>query len=160
MSTFSELTNREKTVELVRWMCVLPAVAVGGLAAQYASGVLYRLAVQGWGAAAESNVTLSLQVVLRLLVETAAILAGAWVAPRNRLATALVLAVGGAILALFTHVLSQSHRGATNYLHFAAEAGGAAVAVACIYYAQKRRQRQTRPESSVDPGDQPDVRAR
>jgi hypothetical protein len=32
MTSFSELTGREKAVELLRWILVLPAAALGGLA--------------------------------------------------------------------------------------------------------------------------------
>lgn len=85
----------------------------------------------------------SSRVILRSLsgILTGAIfvIAGAKLAPRGRLATAIVLAGLWCLAALSSHVLMQSSRGLQNYTDFLAEAVGAAVAAVAIHVRQGRR---------------------
>lgn len=131
--------QREKTVELLRWICVVPAAVIGGFAARYLGSIVGRFAIYGWGPVSESNIGFSILLFVYAISSAAFVLAGAFTAPRNRRIAALVLAIAGTLLSLLTHVLSQPHPGMVNYLHLAAETAGAALSVPYVFYLEKTR---------------------
>ena len=142
MNSFSELTAREKTMERLRWICVLPAAVLGGFAAQTIAGLVNRLAVYGWGTAAESTLVYGLQLLMFYVLKCAVfIVAAAKMAPRGRLATAIVLAAAAILMSLVVHVLGQPHPGVVNYTHFTAESAGTVIGVAYVFYSEKARSR-------------------
>ncbi len=142
--------QREKSVELLRWLCVLPAAVTGGIAARYLGSFAGHFAIHVWGAESQSTFGFSIQLLAYALAAAAFVLAGAFTAPRNRRMTAVILAIAGAILSLLTHVLSQRHPGTTNYLHLAAESAGAALAVAYVFRVEKSRVREEEPRGDAN----------
>jgi hypothetical protein len=137
--------QREKPVELLRWICVGPTAVIGEIAARYLGSIVGRFAIYGWGAESQSNFAFSIQLLAYAIAAATFVLAGAFTAPRNRSITAVVLASVGTLLSLLTHVLSQRHVGTVNYLHLAAETTGAALTVAYVYYMEKFRVREEEP---------------
>jgi len=142
VNSFSELTRKEKNTELLRWISVLPAAVLGRLAAQIIIGVVMRLAVSGgWFTLGESQFFYYLQILVFYSPKEAAfVIAGAKMAPRNRLATTTVLAVSGILMSLIVHVLGQPNPGVVNYTHFAAEAAGAVSGAAYICFSGTKAQ--------------------
>jgi hypothetical protein len=142
MSIFSELTPREKSIEIVRWVCVVPAAALGSLAVQYVLGSIVRMAASGGGDAARSGFVHYLHLLLYYApMEAAFVIVGARVAPCGRVVTAIVLAVGAIVISLLTHILAQQVVGGTNYTHFALESIGAILGAAFILYLERTRNR-------------------
>jgi len=96
MKTFAQLTGREKGIELLRWMGVLPAAGVGLLTGYFMAGVLLGLAaaLRIVGPPSDFGWNRLLRYVIWLFPMGALfVLAGALTAPRWRLAVAGVLAV-------------------------------------------------------------------
>src|SRR5919112_3287329 len=121
MNPTSSPVKREKVIRWLRWVCVLPAAVVGSLAAQFIAGMLGRLAVTAWGNPAESAFASYLLLRLHIPKEAGFVAAGAKMAPRGRLRTAIVLAVVRVLLSLIVHIIGQTHPGVVNYTHFAVE---------------------------------------
>ncbi len=118
---------------MLRWICVLPAAVIGGIAAHYFGGIVWRFAFYGRGAASESSIAFSAQLLAYAVAAAVFVLLGALIAPRNRKLAALVLAVAYTLLSLFAHVISQDHPGRVNYLHLAAETTGAVSSLAYVF---------------------------
>ena len=134
MSSFSEQTGKRKRIELLRWIGVLPAAVLGRLAVQMILGGLLRLAITaGWITPGTSELLYYFQLLVYYTPKEAAfVIAGAMMAPRRRLPTAVVLAVLAILLSLMVHILGQSNRGLINYTHFAAETLGAIGGAGCM----------------------------
>jgi hypothetical protein len=130
--------QRERRLELLRWICVLPAAVTCGIALRYFGGVVWRLAFQRPGAASESSIADAAQLLVYAVAAAVFVLLGAFIAPRSRSTTALVLAVAYTLLSLRIHVVSQDHPGRTNYLHLAAETAGVALGIASLFSTAKR----------------------
>lgn len=97
MKSLSALNPKEKGIELLRWMCVLPAAMLGDFAGYYLGGALGLLA-QTLGIVNPPSDDSSSNRLLRYLiwlfpVGVTVVMVGAKTAPRLRLATASVLAV-------------------------------------------------------------------
>jgi hypothetical protein len=142
MKSFAELTGKQKVIELLRWISVPAAAALGGFAARYISVLVSRLIVYGWGASAESDFVDYLRLLIFYVPKEAAfVIAGAMMAPRSRLAAAINLAVAAMLMSLVVHVLGQRNVGVVNYTHFTAESAGAALGAAYIFYSEKAKGR-------------------
>ena len=125
--------QKQTRIDLLRWICVLPAAMFGEFAARQVSGLVWRFVIDGWAGGSESNLAFAAKLMVHAVAAAGFVLAGALTAPRSRGATALVLAIVSAFLSLVIHVLGQQHPGTVNYLHLAAEATGAALACACLF---------------------------
>lgn len=141
MKSFPELTGKEKSTELLRWICV-PAAAILGVFALrlIVVFVMPRAAAQLPGSVAMPTSDFRrffLHSVSGILTAAVFVIAGAKTAPRGRLATAIVLAGLWSQSALMSHVLMQPSRGIRNYTDFVVEAVAAASAVVAIYYSEK-----------------------
>ena len=144
IKSFSELTGKEKSTELLRWICVPAAAVLGVLALRFIVGfVMPRAAAQLPGSAAmpASEFRLFLHSVSGILTAAVFVIAGAKTAPRGRLATALVLAGLWSLAALSSHVLVHLSQGTPHYTHFVVEAVGAAGAAVAIGYSEKSKGR-------------------
>lgn len=126
-------------VEVLRWICVLPSAFLGAFVARYLGGIVGYALIHDSGMGSESSIALLAMLLVYGMGAAAFVLAGAFTAPRHRTTIGIVLAAVCAGLSLLTHVLSQSHPGRTNYLHLTAESGGAALAVACLFWLQRRK---------------------
>ena len=107
--------KEERAVGWLRWACVLPAAVLGRVSAQLVAEVVGRLAVSAWGRPAESAfVDDLLLLLLSIPKEAGFVVAGAKMAPRGRLATAIVLAVAGVLMSLIVHIVGQANPGITK----------------------------------------------
>ena len=147
MRSFSELTGKEKSAELLQWLCVPAAAVLGVLALRIIVGfVMQHVLAQLSGSAAMPASDFRrffLSCLNGLLTAAVFVIAGAKTAPRGRLATAIVLAGLWSFYALGSHVLVQTSRGVRNYTDFVVEvvaAAGAAVVVGCSEKSRRRRQ--------------------
>jgi hypothetical protein len=97
MKPFSALTKREKAIELVRWLLVLPAAALGDYAGYFIGGMLLLLA-QSFGLVNPASDDSELNRFFRYLiwlfpVGVVVVITGAQTAPRFRLAAATGMAI-------------------------------------------------------------------
>src|SRR4051812_16599293 len=106
MRSFSKLAGRERLIELVRWFCVLPAAVLGDCAVSF----LVRAVVQivragGSGILGDSSLAFWFGVLLSYGPPKAAfVIAGAKMAPRQQVASSIVLTMLGLGLSLMTHI--------------------------------------------------------
>jgi hypothetical protein len=147
MQSFHELTSREKRIQILRWLCVLPAAALAEFVVHWIVGSVLRVAVSAVpGALGESIVADSFMVLYLAPATAAFVVVGAKVSPRRQFETAIALAVLGILLSLATHVIVQlfggNRVGFRNYMHFTAEAVGA-IGGAAYVFVQARRNRPT-----------------
>jgi hypothetical protein len=135
------LTAAKTVIRWLRWAAVLALVcsALGGL-------VYSALGPEGAGlrpaplAVVQNLVGMLYFYVLR---ETAFVVAGALIAPRFRLTTAIVLAALHVPLSFWAHVLATGGpwwSWTINYTHFTLEAFGAVLGVAYIFWSEKAKQ--------------------
>jgi hypothetical protein len=146
--TFTELSRKEKAVELLRWLAVMPAAWLGYRAVELVAGLVMLLARQvAWITPGAPDLLYYVQLVVFYAPKHAAfVVVGAKIAPRSRLATAAVLAAAAILLSLMRHILVQQNRGFINYTHFALETVGALAGAAYVVFSEKRDQR------TPDPG--------
>ena len=128
MVAFSELTGKEKAIELLRWICVLPAAMLAYVAVGF---VISSAPNTHW-----------VLLICYMPKEIAFVVAGAKTAPRSRTIATLVLAAVAILASLAIHVLTQQRVGLTNYLHFGAESVGAVIGAIYIVYAEIKANRQ------------------
>ena len=121
MNSFSELAGKQKAIELLRWISVLPAAVL----AYTAVGLIVSAAPN----------THWLLLIFYMPKEAAFVIAGAKMAPRSRGAATIALVALGSIKSLTIHVLGQN-AGLTNYLHFGAESVGVVVGAGYIFYSE------------------------
>jgi mannose/fructose/N-acetylgalactosamine-specific phosphotransferase system component IIC len=129
MKAFSKLMWRGRLIEVLRWLCVLPAAVLGDVAAQFVIGAVAEIArYGGWDNPGDSMSANSARVLLSLPPKSAFVIAGAKMAPRHQGATAIVLTFVGLLFSLMTHVISQRlvgrRLGIANYIDLCAEAAG------------------------------------
>jgi hypothetical protein len=137
MKPFSELTNRERSIEVLRWLGVLPAAVLAHFAARFALGSVVLLASHAAWGFDDSTIAYYLKVILYYLPpKSAFVIAGAKMAPRHQRATTIALTVVGVIFSLMTHVVGQhlagNRVGIVNYTHFVAESAGVLVGAGYI----------------------------
>src|SRR2546426_11861014 len=145
MKSFSELTGKEKSTELLRWICVPVAAVLGVLALRLIAGFVMSPALAQLSGAAAMPASdfrrFFLSCVSGILTAAVFVIAGAKTAPRGRLATAIVLAGLWSLAALSSHVLVHLSHGTPHYTHFVVEAVGAAGAAVAICYSEKSKGR-------------------
>ena len=130
MRRISELTRNGKLIEALRWLCVLPAAVLGDSAVQFIVGAAAQIVgLGGSRSLSDSGIAYLLTLFLYYVPRKAVfVVAGATMAPRRRIATAIVLAVLGISLSLVIHVLGQhfagNRVGLVNYTHFSLESAG------------------------------------
>jgi len=140
MSPFADKSAKTKAMAWLRWLAALPAAMLCGFAVRYGSGLLIRLAEELWRAPEKSNFVFYVGLLLSYVCKDAVfVVVGARVAPHRRLAVSLALAAAAVLASFVVHLSSQSHVGATNYTHFAAESIGAAFGVAYVLFLEQRR---------------------
>ncbi len=144
MTRFNDLTSREKAIEVVRWLCVLPAALLASSLTQFIFGLTIRTIFRDAGVAVDdSQVAYYLGMCLyHVPWGFVLVVAGARMAPRHQFAAAFVLTVLGVVLSLLTHLVGQylagNRVGVVNYAHFAAESAGALAGAAMVFCLQWR----------------------
>jgi hypothetical protein len=148
MKPFSELTARGKLIEVLRWLCVLPAAVLVEIAAEFVVEFVVQCARNaGWDILGDSIIAKSLTLLLfYVLPKSAFVIAGAKTAPRHHSATAIVLTLIGFLFSLMTHIISQHYLagrrlGMVNFLHLSAESAGAVGGAAYILLQARRNRR-------------------
>jgi Na+-driven multidrug efflux pump len=134
---FSELSPREKRIEVARWLLLLPAALLASSIVTFIIGTLVHSI--GNNSVPPNSASISFWVIavpLYVLPEFVFVIAGAWIAPRQRLPVALLLMLLGGVLSLLKHVVLQhlggTSLGPTNYTHFGLELAGLLAGVVCI----------------------------
>ncbi len=145
MKSFSELTGKEKSTELLRWICVPAAAVFVVFAFRSIAGFVMPPAVAqlpGSSAMPASDFyRIYLPWIFRILMGAVFVIAGAKTAPRCCLATAIVLAVLWSLISLNIHVLVHLSQGTPHYTHFIVEAVAAVGAAGSILYSEKSKGR-------------------
>jgi hypothetical protein len=152
MKSLSERTVPGRLIEVLWWLCVLPAAVLGHVAAQFVVGAVLQMARDaGWDIIGESSIANSLIRLLWHLPPNAAfVIAGAKMAPRHQKTTAIVLTLFGLIFSLLTHVISQHffagrRLGFNNYMDLCAESAGALGGAAYIMLQVRKNRRAEMP---------------
>ncbi len=122
-----------KSVESLRWIGVVPAAVLGGMAAQFATGRVGAWLRSGLGMESGSSGAFAVQLILFALTAGAFVLAGGFMAPHRQARTAFLLAIAAMGFSLLKHVLLQSHPGWVNYCHLAAETFGSLAAAGWVW---------------------------
>jgi hypothetical protein len=108
MRPFAELSAKEKGIEVVRWVCVLPAAWLAGMAPRYIEMLVRPPAMAqlpGTPRPVESDFQrFYLPHMMGLVMAAAFVIVGAKVAPRWRRPVAAVLAVLWMIFTYLIHV--------------------------------------------------------
>jgi hypothetical protein len=124
-SRSQELPGRERTIRWLRWAGILPAAVLASVVIQFIAETGFSITASAPGEPAQSTfVSYLLLLLFYVPKEAGFVVAGAKVAPRGRLTKAIVLAAIRLLFSLATHVLTQAHRRAANYLHLALESTG------------------------------------
>lgn len=132
MKPFYALTRKERVIELLRWLCVLPVAVLGDFVGRIVYGgvaalLFSELSYEG----ADRWVR---HLVARLLSGVALVIVGARMAPRWRRTTALALAALAFAMAVRTHWIV--HR---DDVPVVAEAVGVACGVALILFIERSK---------------------
>jgi hypothetical protein len=137
VQVFGESPPRQKWIEVLRWLLLVPAAWLASSAVQFIIGAFVRAirnssvplnspSISFWASAVPSYV----------LPEFVFVIAGGWIAPRKRLPVALLLMLVGGVLSVTEHVdlqhLAGNRVGPTNYAHFGLEMAGLLAGVVCI----------------------------
>jgi len=141
MKSFSELNGKEKAIELFRWLLV----PVASVAVVFVLILISRIAMppamaQLPGTAPPPVSDFQRWMIPRIfnvLISAGLVFAGAKMAPRGRLATALVLAALWISYSFLIHIYVHLGRGTPNYLHFALSVIAPLLAAALISYAER-----------------------
>jgi len=147
MKPFSGLTGRGRLIEVLRWLVVLPAAVLGGIAVEFVVASAVQIASYGGlGILGDSNIAYCLRVLLDYVPpKSAFVIAGAKMAPRYQRATAIVLTLLAFLFSLLTHVIAQRlagrRLGIVNYRHLIAESAGALGGAAYIQLEVRRNRR-------------------
>lgn len=102
MKSFVELTRKEKIIELLRWICVLPVAMLAGLVGHMLTVAFVVHPVLS-GLSREGTGRWLRYLIGGFLGGAAFVVAGAQTAPRFRRTTALVLAAGYIVSAVGIH---------------------------------------------------------
>jgi len=145
MKSFSELTSKEKSIELLRWLFVLPASVLAVLTLCLLAGIAMpptMAQLPGTPPLVPSDFhRFVLPRIFGALMAAAFVIAGAKTAPRSRVATAVGLVVLWMLYSFMTHVLVHLGRGKAHYAHFVIAAVASASAAAYIYYSERSQGR-------------------
>jgi hypothetical protein len=147
MKSSSALTAAKTVIQCLRWVAVL------GLVYSLLGALVYSALGVPTPAPLAAVQNLVFMFLFHALRETAVVVAGAMIAPRARLTTAIVLAALLVPLSLWNHVLFRApdrilvlvisdmlaHPWVINYRHFALETLGAVLGVVYIFWSEKAK---------------------
>jgi Na+-driven multidrug efflux pump len=131
---FGELSPRQKKIEVVRWLLLVPAALLASSAVTFIIGAFIRAIRDSSVPPNSTSIGFWASAVpLYVLPEFVFVIAGGWIAPRKQLPAALLLLLLGGVLSLLRHVVLQNSPGPTNYTHFGLEMAGLLAGVVCIW---------------------------
>ena len=134
----SDVTDSGKLVDVLRWLCVLPAAVLGAVAVQFmVRGLVQVVDYVRWEFFGNSTIAYSLRLFFFYVPHKSAfVIAGAKMAPRQQMATAIALTLLAMNLSLVVHVVGQylvgNNVGLVNFTHLSAESVGALAGAGCI----------------------------
>jgi hypothetical protein len=143
MKRFAELSAAQKAIEIVRWICVLPAAVFTSRLPYF----LFSLVIPPRMAQLPGTPQppppsylqrLLLSLLAALLISIGFVLVGSLVAPRHRRYVAVVLAVLVTLHAILYHILIHLP-GTPHYTNFAAAVLAASGSAAIVFYVDRRR---------------------
>jgi hypothetical protein len=147
MRSFAELNTSEKCLELLRWVCVVPAAVLAGMAPRYLASLLMPPALAQPPGMPPATVPYFQRYYLPYLVgfvmAAAFVIVGARTAPRRRVPVAIMLAGLWMLFSFIIHVLPHLGHGPQHYRHFYVAVLSATVAAANIWYSEKHKVSQT-----------------
>jgi Na+-driven multidrug efflux pump len=137
VQVFGELSPRQKRIEVVRWLLLVPAAWLASSIVTFIIGAFLRVIRSSSVPLNSSSISFWASAVLSyVLPDIVFVIVGAWIAPRKQLPVALLLMLLGGVLSLMMHVVLQhlagNRVGPTNYTHFGLEMAGLLVGVVCI----------------------------
>jgi len=146
MKPFSDLTGKEKSIEVLRWICVPVAALVGAMAVPMVLRLLIpppMAQLPGTPPTPGADVQrYVLPWIAPIVMSLPMVIAGAKTAPRWRLATAIVLAVLWALYAIQYYLVVHWVNGSGGHnAHFAVAIASGAAGVAYVYFSEKARGR-------------------
>lgn len=107
MKDFSELSGRDRSLEIVRWLAVLPVALLSQFVVLWVASGLYSLT---------SQIPLLPRLVREFPVTAAMVIAGSLTAPRFSTVSAFVLTAFLIILSVAMHLVLPSRIGTANWL--------------------------------------------
>jgi len=164
MRTFAESTALQKGVEVLRWLCVLPAALLGQLVLDFLAAAAFSFARDLVLAIPDDSATASFALAIRggsavmtacrlllsyMTPKTAFTLVGGKMAPRYQVITAILLTLLGFLRSAWIH-------GPTNYVHVAAETAGLVLGTLFVFWQNRRDRSKRAVETSAAP--QPSVK--
>ena len=142
MKSFSELTGKDKAIELLRWLLVPCVPLLMVIATLFIVWSLIPVEV-----GRSSDFQRYSPWVITMLWGAGSVIAGAKTAPRGRIATAVVLALLWTLLLFKESVLEHHGRDTPDYTRFLVATLSAASGVGFIAYSEKRLLREgSRPD--------------
>jgi hypothetical protein len=138
MKRFAELSGAQKAIEIVRWLCVLPAVVLTSRVPYLFFWLLIPPQMAQLPGTPKPPPPSDLQRMLipwlvALLTAPGFVLVGSLVAPRRRRYVAIVLALLMTLYAFLYHILIHLP-GTPHYTYFAAAVLAAAGSAALVFY--------------------------
>jgi hypothetical protein len=143
MRPFAELSGKEKCVEVLRWLCVLPAAWLASMTPRY----IYMLVRPPMMAQPPGTPPPPVSEFQRfylphlfgLVMAAAYVIVGAKIAPRWRLRVAAILAVTWMVFSYLIHVRSHHSFELRYWTHFIVASMGVFGANAYIAYSESRK---------------------
>lgn len=143
MKRFSELTGKEKLIELLRWLLVPAAAVLAVFALRFVAGLLMPPALAQLPGTPVPPVSAFRRFVLPrifgILSAAVFVIAGAKTAPRRRIPAAVALAIVWGFYSLMSHILVHPGRGLPHYVDFAVAFLAAAGAAAYVLHSEDRK---------------------
>ena len=134
MQSFAELSSKEKVIEVVRWLCVLPAAWLAGMAPRFLVALIRPPVMAQLPGTPRPPVSdfqrIYLPLLIGILMAGAFVVVGAKIAPRRRVLVAIVLAAFWTLYVFTIHVLlPASYEPRYVARHFISAAAAVAAAV-------------------------------
>ena len=143
MRAFAELSRTEKSIEVVRWLCVVPAAWVAGMAPRFIEALVRPPALAQLPGTPRPPVSdfqrIYLPHLLGIVMAAAFVFVGAKVAPRRRVLVAVVLAAFWTAYAFMIHVLPHASFELRYLARHLTATAAAVAATAYIWYSETQK---------------------
>ena len=142
MRPFTELSTKQKCIEVVRWICVLPSAWLAAMVPRFIYWLLVPpMTVQPPGTPRPPVFDFQrvyLPHFFSLVMAAAFVFVGAKMAPRSRLAVALFLSVLWLVYSFTIHVLPHASYELRYLTHFLIAMVGALAATAYVWFSESK----------------------
>jgi hypothetical protein len=153
MKSFSELTGKEKSIELIRWLLVpCVSVLIGLVIPRLITDLLWwpiitRIHLSRIGPVSHWKMEASRLLLVSIVLGAAFVVAGAKMAPKARVTTGFLLGTFWTLYWFYSDVLVVPHRDGFSYVRAFFATLSAASGVGFIAYSEKRLLREaSRPD--------------